>query len=189
MLTRRQTRLLQYVEHYFRQHRPDAAHEIDHIQRVTFWAEKLARAEKADSEVVIAAAILHDIGMPKFGDARHATEGAKMAVPILKQSGYSASQIQSICSAIVHHTTEVNDPPRTLEEKVVFDADKLDAVGPISLHRWFFDYQKRGCLHAECIERTLVHLKRWKKTYGPGFSTLKPPAASASPDCIGFKPP
>ncbi|NIV32147.1 MAG: HD domain-containing protein, partial [Anaerolineae bacterium] len=63
----------------------DAIHDFDHVQRVLALAERLAREEKADLEIVRAATLLHDVAREQ-GDrpvADHAHAGAEFARQVL----------------------------------------------------------------------------------------------------------
>lgn len=168
----RQKELFEKVKAYFKANRPDQLHDIDHTIRVVFWAKLLSEKENAVLSIAIPAAILHDIGIPKYGDKLHAREGARMCKPILKDCGYTKDEIEKIAEAISVHSTDDPNPPKSLEGRVLFDADKLDATGPIALHRWFFEYAKKRHLHHEALKKILEHIQRWKKTYGdPPFFT------------------
>jgi uncharacterized protein len=168
----RQKQVFEYVKKYFRENKPDQLHDIDHIARVCFWVELLSKKESADPSITIPAAILHDIGIPKHGDEQHARKGAEMCKPVLKDFGYTDGEIEKIAQTISMHSTDDPNPPTTIEGRVLFDADKLDAFGPVGLHRWFFEYAKRGYLHREVLEKILQHIQKWKTRYGdPPFFT------------------
>lgn len=170
----REKRLFEKVRQYVKENESDQLHDIDHILRVVYWTELLSKKENAKLSITIPAAILHDIGMPKYGDEHHARGGIKLAKPILRDCGYSADESKRITEAISMHSTDdpIIGPPKTIEGRVLFDSDKLDATGPIALHRWFFEYAKRGCLHHEALNNILAHIEKWKKKYGnPPFFT------------------
>jgi uncharacterized protein len=174
MFDEREKRLFEKVKKYFRENKSDQLHDIDHIIRVVYWARVLSEKEGADLSVTIPAAILHDIGMPKHGDKLHAKMGSKMCKPFLKDCGYSENEIGKISETISMHSTDdpKPEPPGTKEGRVLFDADKLDAAGPIALHRWFFEYSKMGYLHHEAVRKIPEHIQRWRKKYGdPPFFT------------------
>ncbi len=89
-----------------------------------------------------------------------------MCKPLLKKCGYSQDEIERISGIIRTHSTDDPLAPETIEGKVLFDADKLDATGPVALHRFFFEYQKRGFLHHDAARKTIEHINRWKQKYG-----------------------
>jgi len=120
-----------------------SAHNIDHVMRVYNLALKIAQGEgEVDWEVLQIATLLHDIGGAKeiadpTGKTDHAVESAKMAVPILVELGFSAAKIKHIQECIVSHRYKTEAKPQTLEAKILFDADKLDALGAIGIARVF----------------------------------------------------
>ena len=116
----------------------DPVHGYDHIQRVYRMAERLAIAEGANLEIVRAAALLHDAEGPLTGDARkeHQLASAEFARQILKTEGWQEDQITEVQHCIrAHRFRDDREQPETIEAKVLFDADKLDAIGAIGAVR------------------------------------------------------
>jgi uncharacterized protein len=113
----------------------DAAHDFDHVLRVLTMAERIGVAEGADMLVVRTAALLHDIGRSAVGDVDHAAVGANRAREIL--TGHPPQQVQAVVRAIAAHRFRAGPEPDTLEAQVVFDADKLDAIGAVGVARAF----------------------------------------------------
>jgi uncharacterized protein len=113
----------------------ESAHDFDHILRVLRLAERIGKAEGADLEIVRTAALLHDIGRSE--EARtgrcHAQIGAEMAAKILSQ--HPQDRVQAVVEAIAAHRFRGGETPRSLEARVLFDADKLDAIGAIGIAR------------------------------------------------------
>lgn len=112
----------------------DSAHDFDHVLRVVQLADRIARAEGADVEIVRAAALLHDIGLDE-GRAGHETSAANRAKDILRDHGYAEPFIAAVAHAIESHRFRSGPTPQTLEAKVLFDADKLDSIGAIGVAR------------------------------------------------------
>ncbi len=120
----------------------DPAHNIEHVMRVYNLAIKLAENEKVDLDVIKIAVLLHDIGGTKerkdpSGKTDHAVESAKLAKPFLKNLGLSKDRIEHILNCIVSHRYRSEQKPKTLEAKIIFDADKLETVGAIGVARSF----------------------------------------------------
>ncbi|MEI7749590.1 MAG: HD domain-containing protein [Candidatus Moraniibacteriota bacterium] len=117
-------------------------HDWSHVERVRALALRIGRAEKADLLVLEVAALLHDIAkteeMRSKGDFCHAEEGAKRARPILERSGVEGETIEMIIHCIGTHRKRKNAVPESLEAKILFDADKLDALGAVGIGRDFF---------------------------------------------------
>jgi uncharacterized protein len=115
----------------------DAVHDFDHVLRVLTLAERLARAEGANLEIVRAAALLHDVARGQ-GDRLaddHALAGAEMARRLLAHKAPEA--VEAVAHAIAAHRFRTEPEPRTLEAMVLYDADKLDAIGAIGVARAF----------------------------------------------------
>ncbi len=121
----------------------DSAHDFDHVLRVTAMADRIAVAEGADRDIVRAAAVLHDIGLDE-GREGHETSAARRAEEILKAQGYEAVFCEKVAHAIEAHRFRSGPTPQTLEAQVLFDADKLDAIGAIGVARAFAFGAHRG---------------------------------------------
>ena len=118
----------------------DAAHDFEHIMRVYKNAKKICKNEKVTPKLVLCAALLHDIvSLPK-SDKRSKTSSKKssiLAEKILKKHNFSKNEIQIICGAILDHSFSKNKTPKTIEGKILQDADRLDAIGAIGIARAF----------------------------------------------------
>ncbi|GAB4580151.1 MAG: HD domain-containing protein [Anaerolineales bacterium] len=117
----------------------DPVHGFDHVLRVYKMAEKLARIEGADLEIVRAAALLHDAeGSTPDNENNRATHheaSASFAREILQTEGWSEVQITAVEHCIRAHRYRTTETPQTLEAKVLFDADKLDVLGAFGAAR------------------------------------------------------
>lgn len=117
-----------------------SGHDWWHIVRVWNMAKRLVAAEGGDRFTIEAAALLHDIADWKFhgGDE---SAGPRAAHEILE--GYQVPEpiITHVCDIIA--TTSFKGagvaatPMKTLEGKIVQDADRLDAVGAVGIARTF----------------------------------------------------
>jgi uncharacterized protein len=118
----------------------DAAHDTAHVERVVASARRLALDEGAQLPVVVPAAWLHDcVVVPKdAADRDQASQrAAAVAADFLTEAGYPEPWIAPIRHAIAAHSYSGDVAPRTIEAKVVQDADRLDALGAIGLARCF----------------------------------------------------
>lgn len=115
------------------------SHDWDHTQRVFNLCMHIGRVEGADLEVLKIAAYLHDVGRSLQDESKgticHAEKGAEMARASLKRYPISDDKKDNIIHSIRAHRFRGNHQPRTLEAKVLFDADKLDAIGAIGIGR------------------------------------------------------
>jgi len=116
----------------------DAAHDLEHIRRVVSNARGLAAAEGARREVVLPAAWLHDcVTVPKDSPQRAAASrlAAAQAVAWLRAWGWPEAFLADIAHAIEAHSFSAGIVARTIEAKVVQDADRLDALGAVGVAR------------------------------------------------------
>jgi uncharacterized protein len=111
-------------------------HAFDHILRVLALAERIARAEGGDLEIVRAAVLLHDAAGAAPGErAGHHEAAADFARAVLQTEGWPEERIQAVGHCIRAHRFRGTEAPRTLEAKILFDADKLDVLGAIGAAR------------------------------------------------------
>jgi uncharacterized protein len=113
----------------------DPAHDFDHVLRVTALAERIARAEGADVEVVRAAALLHDIARGDSSGRDHAEVAVERVYLILAHQ--PPEKVEAVVQAIRQHRFRAGPAPDTLEARCLFDADKLDSIGAIGVARAF----------------------------------------------------
>ena len=116
----------------------DAAHDVEHLRRVAAVARRIAADEGAALEVVIPAAWLHDcvyVAKDSPDRARASQLSAEHAVLLLSGWGYPSSWFEGIVHAIEAHSFTAAIPARTIEARVVRDADRLDAIGAVGLAR------------------------------------------------------
>jgi uncharacterized protein len=138
----------------------DAVHDFDHVLRVLRLAERIGRAEGADLSIVRAATLLHDVGREEAAatGVDHAALGARRAGEIL--AGRPAATVEAVAHAIAAHRFRTDPEPDTLEAQVLFDADKLDAIGAVGVARAFAYGGARGQRLWAQIES--VDLDRWE---------------------------
>lgn len=120
-----------------------SAHNLDHVLRVYNLCMFLSKYEEnVDLEVLIPAVLLHDIARvkeskDKTGEIDHAILGSEMAEDILRNLEYEEDKIEKIKHCIITHRFRTDNRPKTTEAKILFDADKLDAIGSIGIARCF----------------------------------------------------
>ncbi|MBR3949621.1 MAG: HD domain-containing protein [Oscillospiraceae bacterium] len=128
-----------WIEQYMHTCMADSAHDREHIYRVLNTALLIARTEAAaDLDVLVCACLLHDIGRSEqFADPRvcHARAGGTKAYRFLLEQGYEESFASHVRDCILSHRFRENNPPQTLEAKILFDADKLDVAGAMGIAR------------------------------------------------------
>jgi len=124
----------------------DAVHGFDHIQRVLALAKIIAERENADWEIVQAAVLLHDARLPAANPPtpekgisqrnHHHENSARLAAAILRRAGWDSQRIKAVSHCIRSHRYRcATEKPVSLEAKILFDADKLDAIGAVGAAR------------------------------------------------------
>jgi uncharacterized protein len=139
----------------------DSVHDFDHILRVLKLAARIATAEGADMDVVQTAVLLHDWGRVEAQGQDHAAVAAGRARHFLAARDAASDYIKAVVHAIAAHRFRTAPAPQTLEARVLFDADKLDAMGAIGIARAF----AYGGAHNQRLwaPREVVDLARWQQ--------------------------
>jgi len=145
-------------------------HGWPHVKRVQRACIQLSKAMKnVNPEVLDLAALLHDIGkyLEKGSDALdHGGISADMAEEFLSSMGFGESRVKAVCHAIRVHTH--GEEPRSIEAKVLHDADFLDKMGAVGVATVFI----KACLTNVTIEETARFWKNPSRTSFVGSHTL-----------------
>lgn len=144
----------------------DPFHQIDHAFLTAKIAVSIARQEKADIDVCRTAGLLHDIA-PKTRGKAHGEKSAQMAKRLLKKIKVDPEVIKSVYLAICNHDTINRRLIRTKEGEIIFEADKLQAMGPIGLIREYGDLLMKGHDAPAAFNQLISYLKN----YSPQFTT------------------
>lgn len=127
------------LENYMLSCMRDSAHDKEHIYRVLYNALTIAKSERnVDYDVLVASCLLHDIAREEqFADPKicHAAAGGEKAFHFLVEHGFTADFAEKVKHCIQTHRYRKNNEPQSLEAKILFDADKLDAAGAIGIAR------------------------------------------------------
>lgn len=112
----------------------DASHDFLHIERVYKNAQTIAASEPAaDVETVLLAVLLHDVSDAKYTDTKDNENRILKELQLPKQQ---ANHIQDIIESVSFNGgNEVE--AKTIEAKIVRDADRLDAIGAVGIARTF----------------------------------------------------
>jgi uncharacterized protein len=125
------------VRGYFEDMPP--SHDWSHVERVYELAVRIAESEKADLFIIKLAALLHDIGrkeeMSLKGGVDHAQVSREMASKMLADYNLNGQIAEQVLHCISSHRFRGEEKPKTLEARVLYDADKLDVLGAIGVAR------------------------------------------------------
>ena len=116
-----------------------SGHDWWHVYRVWSIAKKIVQKENADQTIVELAALLHDIADWKFNDGDELA-GPREAAVWLNKNGVDPVLVDEVCeiiSTLSYKGAGVATPMRTIEGKIVQDADRLDAIGAVGIARTF----------------------------------------------------
>ena len=147
-----------------------SGHDWWHIFRVWTLAKKIAVEEKAQVEIVELGALLHDIADWKFHDGDDSI-GPEIAREFLNNHDVEpnlSDSVVEIISTVSYKGAGIATPMRTLEGKIVQDADRLDAIGALGIARTFAygGYKNRLIYHPD--EKPVLHesYEDYKKNEG-----------------------
>ncbi|MDO8489328.1 MAG: HD domain-containing protein [Candidatus Omnitrophota bacterium] len=103
---------------------------INHARKVLDYAEEILRQEGGNWQIVVPAAILHDVGI-KIAEQKYGSnsghlqekEGPQVAQKILLKLGFKKKEIEEICQIIRYHHSpgKIN----SLDFNIILDADGL----------------------------------------------------------------
>src|SRR4051812_3912272 len=145
---------------------PPFNYRLEHIRAVVDIAVALAEQSRADVEICLAAAWLHDVAKAyreERGDG-HGQRGAVRAAAILRRTDFPAQKIPAVSEAIVGHVGLFRDEaPQTMEAAVLFDADKLSKLGATSIVHFLCSYPATARVAARSGDTTTIaeELRRW----------------------------
>lgn len=118
----------------------DPAHDLLHVRRVVANAKRLCEREAGNHAIVVPAAWLHDLVIvPKNSPLRDQASrlSAEKAIEFLESIKYPSECYDQIFHAIEGHSFSANIEVKTLEAKIVQDADRLEGLGAIGIARCF----------------------------------------------------
>lgn len=132
-------KIIEKTKEYVKQEmlKGDSGHDWSHVLRVNNTAKMIAKKEKADFFIVELSVLFHDIADSKFtnGDETIAPRKIKDFLNSLK---VDTETIEKVNYIVEHMSFKKNQPSeKSLEFKVVQDADRLDAIGAIGIARAF----------------------------------------------------
>ncbi|OXJ26312.1 phosphohydrolase [Burkholderia sp. HI2714] len=172
---------------YWRDANGDGSHDTSHLQRVWKNAAAIHAKEGGDAEVLFAATLLHDcVAVEKDSPLRAQASrlSAEKARQVLKSLDWPDAKIDAVAHAVEAHSFSACVAPKTIEAKVLQDADRLDAIGMVGVARCFYVAGRMGSAlydpadpHASARELddtrfAIDHFRTKLLTLSTGFQTV-----------------
>ena len=146
----------------------------EHTMRVYRWAIKLQSKLGGDLDVIVLAALLHDIGWDKSGERDHAEVGAELAVEYLDSLGVEPEIIKKVGEIIMIHEDKDTEAELSLETKIVMDADLLDEVGAVGV---LWDAMATAIEDEASYKKAYYRIKNYYRINKPKIRRCKTDAA------------
>ena len=139
----REKQIIDFAQPYM-----EGYHDFAHYARVANYAHQLWQKEGGDWEIIFAAIWLHDIGR-KESISNHPKVGARLAREFFPTIGFPAEKVEAVAKAIFIH--DDHGVQQTIEEKIVYDADRLDCFNYSGVIRCFGQraVTGKGLVHPE----------------------------------------
>ena len=140
----------------------------EHTMRVYRWAIRLQAKLGGDLDVIVLAALLHDIG---WADDRSSAEvSAEIAVEYLDSINVSPEMIVKVGEIIMVHADKETEKDLSLECRIVMDADLLDEVGAVGI---LCNCMVAAADNEASYKRAYYRIKEFYRTYKPKISQCK----------------
>lgn len=147
---------------------PLHSHGPDHHYRVCINAIKLAEGKNVDLEVLIVAALLHDMAAyyPEESGEQYHDFDHLHAEKLLKENNFPQNKVPLVLDAIKNHGSDskYKQEDEPLEVSILRDADKMEVFGPLGIARIVMVRTLKGDTMEEIVDDfyTQGHLeKKW----------------------------
>ena len=144
---------------------------FEHTMRVYRWAIKLQSKLGGDLDIIVLAALLHDIGWDEVRP--HGEVGAEIAVDYLDSLGVDPEKIAKIGEIIMMHYDKDTEAELSLECRIVMDADLLDEVVAVGI---LWDAMATAQEDEASYKRAYYRIKNFYRINKPKIPR-RPPAA------------
>lgn len=136
-----QTNIQKIAEKEMEDRGNDPSHDYAHACNVLDSCQKIAAVEGGDMEILMPAALFHDVVIypknhPNSDNAAQESAGAARAI-LQDQAGYPPDKVEAVVECIKSCSFSKQDEPKTIEIAILRDADRLAATGAIAIMRTF----------------------------------------------------
>jgi len=147
-LTKKEMSVLEKVINFVSEkHMKQCGHDYSHVLEVCRWAIEIGNKikEPIDPFITVCGALLHDIGRIGAEDGSfHGIDGGARAEEFLECLIEDEETVRKIAKLVVRHTPTSMILPRSVEEKVVCDADGIERLGLMGMVRGIMN--KKGSM-------------------------------------------
>lgn len=98
---------------------------VYHFKLMVKWVERLSDELGGDKEVILIASWLHDVELIVAGRENYHLTGVKITRKKLSELGFLKNKIQLVEKCILNHHSLRNNQRKSLEEKIVAEADVI----------------------------------------------------------------
>ena len=146
----------------------------EHTMRVYRWAIRLQTKLGGDLDVIVLAALLHDIGWEE--GRPHSEVSAEIAIEYLDSIGVAPELITKVGEIILMHSDKDTERDLSIEAKIVMDADLLDEIGALGIMR---DCMETAVEDEASYKRAYYKIKDFYRTNKPKIKRCKTETARA----------
>lgn len=118
-------------------------------------------------------AILHDIAFYSAKRREHADEGARIAEEYLKEHGYPSGLVEKVVHAIKVHAGPLAFSPRSMEAKILQDADTIDKVGAVGIATFLLYYGGNKMMPKQALQELRKDMSKRLRWYYRTMNTPK----------------
>jgi len=148
-------------------------HRMEHTLLVLRNSLMLAANRKVELDVVALSAILHDIAFYSPERREHAEEGAKIAEKYLTEHGYRSDLVKKVAHAIRVHAGPLVFTPRSMEAKILQDADTIDKVSALAITTFLLHYGNKRMMPKQALEELKKEMPKRLRWYYRTMNTPK----------------
>jgi uncharacterized protein len=158
----------------------DSAHDMYHLHRVWRNCQKINAGEgsHADLLILLAGAYFHDlVTMPKNHPERENASllSAEKTLNLFRHTfeDFPPEKLNWIHHAIQAHSFSANAETKTIEAKILQDADRIEALGAIGIARLFYTAGKMNGLLYDANDPLGIHRKLNDKNFALDHIEIK----------------
>lgn len=176
-LTKKEHRIIKKVITFVKKKQQDEnGHDYSHALETCRWAIEISKRikQEVDPFTTIVGALLHDIGrVGADSGAFHGIDGGSRVEEFMESLIDDDHIVNQITRIVVRHSPTTMIKPKTVEEKIVFDADTIERMGFMGMIRGIMG--KTGSMRYIIEDRIKHRLADYKKLHFKESKALAKP--------------